>query len=473
MKSSFLKRFDYIILACITILTTLGILFIYSARFTLNRIVNPTQYIKQIIWAGLGLLFILVICLYDYRRIKPLASWLYIALLFALVITRVFGKKVNGARSWLGIGDFGIQPSELGKIIFIFFLAKFFEESQNLTDVQKFFRGNLFMFIPMGLILLQPDLGTASVYFPIFLFIGFMGGIPIRFLLFELFFLLITVVFSVLPVYNAFIPDTPNLSLMVLSNFKLRVVLMLSCSAITVLAITVYVFFHGKRYFYWISYVFLCVTGALFLSMFMQKFLTGLTATYPDSWSKGQCIADLLKHPSKWLEFPSKWSDLSYQMKRLIIFTKPEIDIRGAGWNIYQSKIAIGSGNFLGRGFLQGTQSHNGWLPEQSTDFIFGILSEELGFIGAFSVLAIYFILLFRTIVIIRQNQNVFGTYIATGIFAMFAFHFFINVGMLMGIMPITGIPLLFLSYGGSSLLTAMICSGFLMNINYHKMELH
>ncbi|MCQ2584666.1 MAG: rod shape-determining protein RodA [Treponema sp.] len=473
MKSKFLNRFDFIILLCVIFLSTFGILFVYSARFTSKGLINSTQYIKQIIWAGVGLVFIFFICLGDYKRIRRYSHYLFIFLLGILVFTRLFGRKVNGARSWLGIGGFGIQPSEFGKILFIFYMARFLEESKNMDGFLRFVFGNLIMFLPMGLILTQPDLGTASVYFPIFLFMGFMAGIPVRYLLFELGFLLLTIVLSVLPVYNQFIPETPHPFLLVLSNFRLRLVLIFVTGMIAAMSAWVRRFLHGKKYFYWITYIFLCITGSLILSMFMQKFLTGITNTYPDGTSKAQAISDLLKHPSKWLEFPTRWRDLSYQMKRLIIFMKPEIDIQGAGWNIYQSKIAIGSGGFWGRGFLQGTQSHNGWLPEQSTDFIFGILSEETGFIGGFAILSIYMILFLRIIQIIKNNQSVYGTYIATGILAMYAFHFFINIGMLMGIMPITGIPLLFLSYGGSSLLTAMICAGILMNINYHKMELH
>ena len=160
-----------------------------------------------------------------------------------------------------------------------------------------------------------------------------------------------------------------------------------------------------------------------------------------------------------------------YQIKRLIIFMDPNVDPLGAGWNIIQSKIAIGSGGWFGRSYLHGTQSHYRFLPQQSTDFIFSILSEELGFIGGFIVFILYFVIMFRILIIIKNTSNRFGMYIASGILGMFIIHFFINVGMVMGIMPITGIPLLFLSYGGSSLLTAMSCIGILMSINSRKLD--
>ena len=149
----------------------------------------------------------------------------------------------------------------------------------------------------------------------------------------------------------------------------------------------------------------------------------------------------------------------------------PNSDPRGAGWNIIQSKIAIGSGNFLGRGYLQGTQSHLRFLPQQSTDFIFSILAEEAGFIGGIFVYSIFLLILLKIIVIIKNTTNTFGSYIACGILGMFFFHFLVNVGMVMGIMPITGIPLPFLSYGGSALLVNMSCIGIIMSINARRLD--
>ena len=161
----------------------------------------------------------------------------------------------------------------------------------------------------------------------------------------------------------------------------------------------------------------------------------------------------------------------TYQLQRLIIFMNPDIDRLGAGWNIIQSKIAIGSGGLFGRSFLHGTQSHYRYLPQQSNDFIFSILSEEWGFLGGCFVFLIYLVLMLRTLIIVKNASNRFGMYISAGILGMFMIHFFINVGMVMGIMPITGIPLLFLSYGGSSLLTAMTAIGLLMSINSRKFD--
>lgn len=160
-----------------------------------------------------------------------------------------------------------------------------------------------------------------------------------------------------------------------------------------------------------------------------------------------------------------------YQIMRLIVFLDPGIDPRGAGWNINQSITAIGSGGLLGKGFLLGTQSHYRFVPQQSTDFIFSIFAEESGFFGGVIVFALFMFLNFRIIRIAKNSSDAFGTFIATGVSSIYLFHFVVNIGMAMGIMPITGIPLLFMSYGGSSLLSAMIGIGLISSIHVRRYQ--
>ena len=154
-----------------------------------------------------------------------------------------------------------------------------------------------------------------------------------------------------------------------------------------------------------------------------------------------------------------------YQIMRLIIFLNPNVDPRGAGWNIIQSMTAIGSGHLWGRGFLQGTQSHYRFLPEQSTDFIFSIYGEEFGFMGGLLIFGLFLLIALRLIRLMKITVDSFGIYIVAGLFAVILFHFIVNVGMAMGIMPITGIPLYFMSYGGSALMTAMSGIGIAMSV--------
>ena len=437
MKVKILQLFDYVLLFCVAILVTIGVLFIYSSGINSEGVNGSNEYIKQIIWAGIGLGLMFVVALMDFRRLARYAPSLFGFLVIILIYTRIFGRYVNGARSWIGFGGFGIQPAEFCKIIFILFLAWYLDRTKNnVPDMQKwrFVKAIGILLVPLGLILLQPDLGTASVYIPIFLVMCFMAGIPLRYIMFLLLGGVLTILLTILPVWQEKIATHSYLIVRVLTSDKLRLICVLTAALIAVISIVGYSLFRTK-YYYWIAYFSIIVCGALFLSRFGSRALKG------------------------------------YQMMRLIVFLDPNIDPLDTGWHIIQSKIAIGSGGVFGRGFLHGTQSHYQFLPEQSTDFIFSILAEEWGFIGGFAVFFLYLVIMLRTVYIIRATNNTYGHYIASGILGMFFFHFVVNTGMVMGIMPITGIPLLFLSYGGSSLWTAMICTGLLMSINYRRYD--
>ena len=161
-----------------------------------------------------------------------------------------------------------------------------------------------------------------------------------------------------------------------------------------------------------------------------------------------------------------------YQLNRLLVLINPSRDPLGAGYNVRQSKIAIGSGGFLGKGLFTGSQNQLNFLPEKHTDFIFSVLGEELGFIGAIIILIFYFILLWRSLIVARKAKDKFGEYVVVGIISMFTFHIFQNIGMTVGLMPVTGIPLPFLSYGGSSLITNLLAIGLIMNINMRNKKL-
>lgn len=172
--------------------------------------------------------------------------------------------------------------------------------------------------------------------------------------------------------------------------------------------------------------------------------------------------------------FPLIWFFVlhAYQKTRILVLFNPNIDPYGSGYHVIQSKISIGSGGFIGQGLFEGTQSQLNFLPENHTDFIFSVIGEELGFVGAVFVLFLYFILLYRTIMISRASGDAFGSLLACGIFSMWLFQIFINVGMTLGIMPVTGIPLPFMSYGGSALLMNLICVGILMNVYLRRKKL-
>ncbi len=435
MKIRILELFDYVIIICVVLLITLGIACIYSSGINSEGVCVSHEYIKQIIWAGIGIVLMIFFTFYDFRRFKRIHLWLYLIMVALLLYSTVFGKFVNGARSWIGIGSFGIQPSEFCKIIFTLCLAQYLDVSKKEKEFLRFIKSLFILVIPMGLILTQPDLGTASVYIPIFIVMCFMADIPLRYILFVLITGFLSIVFSVLPVWQSEIAKKSYIILRVLINSQLRTLLIIALGTITIIGIVGKLFYKDNRYYYWIAYIFGIFTIAIILSI---------------------GVGHVLKE---------------YQIKRLIVYLNPQSDPLGSGWNIIQSKIAIGSGSVFGRGFLNGTQSHYRFLPQQSTDFIFSILSEEFGFIGGIFVFILYFTIMFRITRIIKHTNNNYGTYISSGFLGMFFFHFLVNVGMVMGIMPITGIPLIFLSYGGSSLLTAMISIGILMSINYRYLD--
>lgn len=435
MKLRIFEYFDFILLACTVILVSVGILFIYSSGINASGISVSNEYVKQIIFACSGLFLMIAFTLIDYRKYMRHAPKFFSATLVILLLTALFGKYVNGARSWIGIGELGIQPSEFAKIVYILFLAWYLERSDSVKPRRRFITALFIMLLPLGLILLQPDLGTASVYIPIFIVMCYMASIPARYLMMVLLMGVLTIIFTVLPVWESEILQRTVPWMRMLTDNRIRFLVIAAVATISLVGIIGHMLFPNNKYYYWIAFAFGIITVALIGSMAASRVLK------------------------------------PYQIERLIIFIDPSVDPLGSGWNIIQSKIAIGSGYLFGKGYLNGTQSHYRFLPQQSTDFIFSILSEEWGFLGGIFVFILYIIIFFRIINIIRNTKNLYGYYISSGILAMYVFHFIVNVGMVMGIMPITGIPLIFLSYGGSSLWTGMISMGLLMSINFRQMD--
>ncbi|MBQ5781706.1 MAG: rod shape-determining protein RodA [Spirochaetaceae bacterium] len=434
MKLRFFSYLDFLLLFSVLFLTTIGVFFIYSSGINSAGVSVSNEYIKQSFFASIGLILMILMILIDYKKLRQLSPHFFIVLILLLIYTRLFGKTANGAKSWIGIGDFGIQPSEFGKIVYILFFAWFLDRYKKMDPKRRFGLSLFILLLPMGLILIQPDLGTASVYVPIFLAMCFVSEIPVRYILFVLALGVLTVVITVLPIWESDIYRKPLPFFAIFSNQSLKITLILIFAFVSVISLIGYIFFKHS-YLYWTAYSFLIFTFSFLCSIAFSKVLK------------------------------------PYQISRLIIFLNPNIDPLGSGWNIIQSKIAIGAGGIFGQGFLKGTQSHYRFLPQQSTDFIFSIFSEEMGFLGGCVVFLLFIIIFARALNIGFSSKNTYGYYVAVGIAAMFFYHFIVNVGMVAGIMPITGIPLFFMSYGGSSLWTAMISIGILMSINMRKIE--
>ncbi|AEJ19531.1 rod shape-determining protein RodA [Gracilinema caldarium] len=430
-----LTEIDVSLLLSTLILTLFGILMIYSSGVNSSGILISNEYIKQIIFSIIGLVLIAFLIMYDYRRLYDYAEYFYVFFLLLVLYTIFFGKLVNGARAWIGFGNFGIQPSEFLKIATIIILSKYLENSHRSEEhLKRFVVASIIVGMPMLFILLQPDLGTALVFIPIFLATCFIAGITRRYIVYTILLIGLVGFFTILPLWQLYILKGALPFLKMFQNIKIVSILELAMLLISGIAWYGYKRYR-KDYFYWIVY---------FLSLFIIALLV--------SFAAHKVLKD-------------------YQIMRLIVFLDPYIDPKGSGWNIIQSITAIGSGGVLGKGYLQGTQSHYRFLPQQSTDFIFSIFSEEMGFIGGLLLFALFLLIVLRLLNIMKTTSDLFGAYIVAGFSGMLVFHFLINVGMTMGIMPITGIPLLFLSYGGSSLLSAFIGIGIALSIYVRRFE--
>jgi len=423
-------RFDFFLVIPAMVLCTLGVLFIYSSGINSSGENISNEYLRQISWIIIGLVVFVIFSITKPYLFKEVAIFAYAIFFLLIILTLVTGRVVNGARSWIGVGELGIQPSEFLKIACILLVAKYLDRWANqIQGIFYFLRISLIFIIPMGAVLLQPDLGTAIVFIPIFLFMIFVSGAQLKHVMYVLLLLILVSFFTLYPAWAEFVNQERQPALVIFKNKTFIIVIMIITAAIIILSFVGWKFLK-KLYFYWLMYA----SSILLLS-----------------YGFSIVLSQILK---------------KYQMQRLVVFLDPYTDPKGSGWNIIQSITAVGSGGFNGKGYLQGTQSHYRFLPEQSTDFIFSILSEELGFIGALLVFTCFAFILFRTLFIIKNSKDTFSATTAAGIGGMIFFHVIINIGMATGIMPITGIPLIFISYGGSSLLSAMMALGILSSIN-------
>lgn len=438
MKVKFFQRFDYFILVCVVILSALGVAFIYSSAIDSSGVLQNSDYKKQAVWCAVGLIFMIASAIFDYRFFKRYAIPIGIALIVSLILTKLFGKTVNNSKSWLGFYGLGIQPSEPGKIMFIIFLAWYLERSEKDNPLKRFLLALCFTLVPIGLILLQPDLGTALVYFPIFFVMCYIANIPLRYLLPVLGTGILTIIFIMVPLWQEFILQKPIYIISLLNDKKNMLVISFTLLTIILLSLLGY-HYTKKKYFYWIVYV--C---AVLLIAYVLAF----------------CGLKVMTRESH-----------KYQRNRLLAYLNPSYDPLGSGYNVSSAKIAIGSGGMFGQGFKMGAQSHLKFVPEQSTDFIFSILSEEIGFIGGLVVFICFLVIILRIVIAARSTSNVFGSYICSGIIGMLFFHFLVNIGMDIGLMPVMGIPLPFVSYGGSAYITNCIAMGLVMSVASRKLD--
>ena len=363
MEKKILKNMDWGILFCVTILLIIGIVALFSA--TQNS--NLDELKKQIIWILISIPIMIFFIFVDYKILSKISIILYFVMIILLICV-LFTESVNGATSWFDLGKLSFQPAEFAKIIVIMTLASYMAKVQEKGKEQisriTILLGVLIIIgVPVGLIIMQPDYGTAIAFIISTILMLFTAGIKKRYIFMGILLVVILV---------------PTLYIYVLPE-------------------------HAKT--------------------------------------------------------------------RIDVFLNPKLDPRGAGYNVIQSKLAIGSGEFSGMGILKGNQTQLGFLYPKTTDFIFAVIGEEMGFIIAATVIIVYVTLLTRSIFIAKTAKDNLGSYIAIGIVGIFIFHMTENIGMTMGLLPITGVPLPFVSYGGSSLLTNLIMIGLLLNISGRRQK--
>ncbi len=355
-------------------------------------------------WMGIGLCGILVLLFFDYRFFLKHAWWIYALVMLAL-LTAGLGELQRGQRALLNIGSRGIQFSEFAKLAMILaiaaYLAKRVGEINGLKDMTV---PLLLAIIPTGIVKLQGDLGTALTFLPICIAMLYASGMKAVYLL--LFISPMIGFLSLLP---------------------------------------------GHQW----TVVFLAFL--VFLYFLMRDQEVPMMDRFIFLWANAAAYFVLVK---------KVWEKLDdYQKDRLLVFSNAAYDTNSAGYHINQSMIAIGSGGLLGKGWKQGTQSGLQFLPEQWTDFIFANWAEEWGFIGSAALLGLFLIFFWRILDSGRKAKDVRGSLITAGVVALFAIHLVINIGMTIRLMPITGLPLLLISYGGSSVLMSLLAVGFVLNV--------
>ena len=363
MIKKLMKNTDFILLGIILILFVIGVFGIYSANF--NSESGQTEYIKQIVWFGAGLVMAFFVWLIGHNNISKIAIFstpIFILLLVGLF----FAPAIANVHSWYSIGGFLLQPSELFKVVYILVMARIIEfvSQKDSKGINRF--SNLAIVLTImgsifALIAIQPDFGTAAVYVVITMFMLFRAGLDYKYILIAI--LAAVIIFPI--IYFGVLSDT--------------------------------------------------------------------------------------------------------QQNRIKVFFDASLDPLGTGYHAMQSKIAVGSGMLTGTGYLKGTQTQYGFLPVKSSDFIFPVISEELGFIGGGTIIVLYAIMLLKIIYISMTADDYYGSVVVIGIFGMWFAHYVENIGMTMGLTPITGIPLPFVSYGGSSMLTSTISLGLILAISARR----
>lgn len=410
-------RLDWTTILLFMALVTLGWLNIFAAIYdeTANQSIWDLSLSsgRQLMFIAASLVIVAVINIIDMRFYETFAYLFFGLILVFLFLVPFIGKEVGGNKAWIGIGSFGVQPSEFAKFITALAVAKYIGSVGFRMDN---FRNQAILFaiigIPVILIQLQKDTGTALVFTSFILVFYREGMSP--------FLLIVGICAAAIFILTLLIPNQLYLH----GSILLILILLIAL---------------GKKK---IRRIVILVIGALIISGMIE--------------SVDYVVNNVLK---------------PHQQNRVKVLVNPDIDPLGVGWNVTQSKIAIGSGGFIGKGFLKGTQTKFDFVPKQSTDFIFCTIGEEFGWIGSLVVIGLFVALLLRVIFLSERQKSRFARAYGYSVACILFFHFAINIGMTVGLFPVIGIPLPFFSYGGSSLWGFTILLFILLKLDAHRSQ--
>ncbi|MBX2968633.1 MAG: rod shape-determining protein RodA [Cyclobacteriaceae bacterium] len=412
------NKMDWVTVLIYMVMVLLGWFNIFAAVYdeTANQSIFDLSLNsgRQLMFIAASAIIIVAILIVDMRFYEAAAFLIYGIVVFLLVLVPLIGKEVGGNKAWLGIGSFGVQPSEFAKFATALVVAKIIGTVGFRMDR---LRNQVILFgiilVPIALTLLQKDFGTALV-FTAFLLVFFREGM-------SPFLLIIGMAMAVIAI----------LTLIVDNQWYLH-------GGIVVLALVI-VFF-GKRT---VKRILTIGVGAIIIIGTIESFDYVINNVLP------------VRHK-----------------KRLEALVNPDFDPMGINWNVTQSKIAIGSGGFSGKGFLKGTQTKFDFVPEQSTDFIFCTIGEEHGWLGSLVVVGLFITLLLRIVFLAERQKNRFARVYGYSVASIFFFHFAVNIGMTVGLFPVIGIPLPFFSYGGSALWSFTILLFILLKLDAHRSQM-
>lgn len=415
-RTNILQNLDWRLILLYIALVLIGWINIYAAVYDENHssILDMSQnYGKQLLWIVTSVFLALIILIIDAKFFSSFSVVIYVLMIGALVGVLLFGKEIAGSKSWFQFGGVSIQPAEFAKFATNLAMAKYLSTlNLNLRNFRSLFKAMVILSIPAGLIFLQNDTGSALVY-SAFIFVLYREGMPGGILIIAL---AVIVLFLMALLINKFI------ILGILLLFTVLLIMMMRRTFKTVL-ITILLFLMAGGFVFSVDYAF-----------------------------------ENILEP--------------HHRSRLNVLLGKETDIHGAGYNVHQSLIAIGSGGLAGKGFLDGTQTKYNFVPEQSTDFIFCTVGEEWGFIGSLVVVFLFVALLIRLIIVAERQRSKFSRIYGYGVASIIFFHFTVNIAMTLGLFPVIGIPLPFFSYGGSSLWAFTILLFIFIKMDSNKMNL-